>query len=606
MNFKQYHCAGGGGSSDYDDWEAYGDDDSFVWGFTKGGDGGSNGSSGKAATGVSSSSSGTTIAGGSGGTYGGGTGSSVQTGSPTQGTYYGAGGGGRYKSSQSAAGYQGVMYIRVPAEDIVKPAPEGTEGYRIYRITVTNSWHLAVNAFAKGYVHLKDLILYNGNQKIDVSKFDYIGYDTNNGNTTEKTSKLFDDNSSTTWIGQTLDSSPVWAEIIFPRKVKATSFELVIAQSGETISTAPNDFQIYGSDDNENFVLIYNGTNIGKNWSSNIRSKTFPLTYYAPGDVNGYQFYRLTVSNSYFKETSYVSPTAVNINEIRLYNGDKLIDYGTSIYSCMAGASETEDADDPKNAFDNDDYTRWYSTSLKTAWVQIQLPTRKEITSFTITSDLSTNIPNTFTFAGSNDGTNFTTLYTATGVGSTWGNTPTWRFTIGGGRSAVPEYDWTKGTASTDGKYMYYRLLVGLLYYTGGTASGSAGAKSTTLRISELGFYDGENKISYTGAAFATNARSLAAENEMFDGDVTTYDDLLPFLNYTDARAAWVQVQFPEAKAVSAFDIYAGPKTTVSGNRYFKNLSLYGSNNGKDFVLLKTVTNPTWTFGNNGYLKVTI
>lgn len=602
MNFKQYHCAGGGGSSDYD---AYEENDSFAWGFTKGGNGGSNGSSGKAATGVSSSSSGTTIAGGSGGTYGGGTGSSVRTGSPTKGAYYGAGGGGRYTSSQSAAGYQGVMYIRVPAEDIVKPAPEGTEGYRIYRITVANSWNLTANALTKGYAYLKDLILYNGNQKIDVSKFDYIGYDTNNGNASEKTSKLFDDNISTTWTGQTLDGSLLWAEIIFPRKVKATSFELVIAQPGETIYVAPNDFQIYGSDDNENFVLIYNGTNIGKNWSSNIRSKTFPLTYYAPGNGKGYQYYRLTISNSYFKDTSSTASSA-RINEIRLYNGNTLIDYGTPVYSCVTDTSDTGLVGEPQYAFDNSDYTSWYSFSSKTAWVQIQLPARREITAFTITSNLSSYIPNNFTFAGSNDGTNFTTLYTATGVGSTWGSTPTWRFTIGGGKEAVPEYDWTKGTASTDGKYMYYRLLVGLLYSTGGTASGSAGAKSTALKISELGLYNGENKISHTGAVFATNAGSLSVGNEMFDNDVTTYYTCSAFLNYTDTKAAWVQVQFPETKSVSAFDIYTEPKSTYSGNHYFKNLSLYGSNDGKDFVLLKTVTNPTWTFGNNGYLKVTI
>lgn len=605
MNFKQYHCAGGGGSSDYDGWEAYGDDDSFVWGFTKGGNGGSNGSSGKAATGVSSSSSGTTIAGGSGGTYGGGTGSSVRTGSPTKGTYYGAGGGGRYKSSQSSAGYQGVMYIRVPAEDIVKPAPEGTEGYRIYRITVTNSWHLAVNAFAKGYVHLKDLILYNGNQKIDVSKFDYIGYDTNNGNTTEKTSKLFDDDSSTTWIGQTLDSSPVWAEIIFPRKVKATSFELVIAQSGETISTAPNDFRIYGSDDNENFVLIYNGTNIGKNWSSNIRSKTFPLTYYAPGNGKGYQYYRLTISNSYTKGGSSTSSYA-RINEVGLYNGDALIDYGTPIYSCVTDTSDADLVGDPQCAFDGDDYTSWYSFSTKTAWVQIQLPAKREITAFTITHESATYIPNNFTFAGSNDGTNFTTLYTASGMGPTWGNTPTWRFTIGGGKEAVPEYDWTKGTASTDGKYMYYRLLVGVLYATGGTASGSAGAKSTFLSINELILYNGENKISYAGATFAINSGlSTSIVQKIFDGSVSTVCDFNPLLNCTDTKAGWVQVQFPETKTVSAFELYTG-KSTITGYDYFKNLSLYGSNNGKDFVLLKTVTNPTWTFGDYGYLKVTI
>ena len=171
----------------------------------------------------------------------------------------------------------------------------------------------------------------------------------------------------------------------------------------------------------------------------------------------------------------------------------------------------------------------------------------------------------------------------------------------------MPEYDWTKGTASTDGKYMYYRLLVGLLYTTGGTASGSAGAKSTFLRINELILYNGKNKISYVGATFAINSGlSTSIVQKIFDGSVSTYCDFNPLLNYTDTKAGWIQVQFPETKTVSAFELYTASKSTITGYDYFKNLSLYGSNNGKDFVLLKAVTNPTWTFGNNGYLKVTI
>ena len=603
MNFKQYHCACGGGSSDYD---AYEENDSFVWGFTKGGDAGSNGSSGKAATGVSSSSSGTTIAGGAGGTYGGGTGSPVRTGSPTKGTYYGAGGGGRYTSSQSAAGYQGVMYIRVPAEDIVKPAPEGTEGYRIYRLVVEDSWIIGGNTTYAGLTQILNLSLYNENRKIDITKFDYVGYDTNNMFTDQSSSaKTLFGESSQSWYANTGDKTPVWGQIIFPKKVQADSFSITTATSASSVSMIPNNFKLLGSNDNENFVLVYSGTNIGKNWSTNILTKTFPIKYYSPGNGKGYQYYRLTISNSYTKGGSSTSSYA-RINEVGLYNGDALIDYGTPIYSCVTDTSDADLVGDPQCAFDGDDYTSWYSFSTKTAWVQIQLPAKREITAFTITHESATYIPNNFTFAGSNDGTNFTTLYTASGMGPTWGNTPTWRFTIGGGKEAVPEYDWTKGTASTDGKYTYYRLLVGVLYTTGGTASGSAGAKSTFLSINELILYNGENKISYAGATFAINSGlSTSIVQKIFDGSVSTNCDFNPLLNCTDTKAGWVQVQFPETKTVSAFELYTG-KSTITGYDYFKNLSLYGSNNGKDFVLLKAVTNPTWTFGDYGYLKVTI
>lgn len=97
------HCAGGGGggvSGDYGDF--YGG-----YGGTNGGNGGSPGSG--------------SDSGGIGGTYGGGAGGrGFPGGTGSNASYYGSGGGGggEYGSTQLAAGagYQGIVYIRIPLE----------------------------------------------------------------------------------------------------------------------------------------------------------------------------------------------------------------------------------------------------------------------------------------------------------------------------------------------------------------------------------------------------------------------------------------------------------------------------------------------------------
>ena len=98
------HCAGGGGGG-YEGYESY---NKF-----RGGQGGTNGGNG-----TSANSSSDSVAGGAGGNKGGGKGGhggdSSQT--ATAATFYGSGGGGAgYAYMNGAgAGYQGVVYIRVP------------------------------------------------------------------------------------------------------------------------------------------------------------------------------------------------------------------------------------------------------------------------------------------------------------------------------------------------------------------------------------------------------------------------------------------------------------------------------------------------------------
>lgn len=114
VNFTSLPCAGGGGAGAYSDY----DEEDFNYLSSNGGTGGSNGGSGGAANTASG------YTGGSGGATGGGTGKNGRSGSPGSATYYGSGGGGGSKYQYVSGGgsyyiygygYQGVMYIRIPA-----------------------------------------------------------------------------------------------------------------------------------------------------------------------------------------------------------------------------------------------------------------------------------------------------------------------------------------------------------------------------------------------------------------------------------------------------------------------------------------------------------
>ena len=111
-NFASLPCAGGGGCGD----EKWNDSAAYAW--YPGGDGGTDGGNGNAGATTSTGSTSKDSHGGSGGATGGGKGQAGNGSNWAQAaTFYGSGGGGGRISSTGgtarAAGYQGVLYIRI-------------------------------------------------------------------------------------------------------------------------------------------------------------------------------------------------------------------------------------------------------------------------------------------------------------------------------------------------------------------------------------------------------------------------------------------------------------------------------------------------------------
>lgn len=110
VNFTSYPCAGGGGTSSRRKDES---GTIAAWYSAKGGDGGSNGSDGGSGA---TFSKGNNVYTSTGGATGGGNGTNFSTSDAAvkAATYYGSGGGAGNATRAGGAGYQGVVFMRVP------------------------------------------------------------------------------------------------------------------------------------------------------------------------------------------------------------------------------------------------------------------------------------------------------------------------------------------------------------------------------------------------------------------------------------------------------------------------------------------------------------
>ncbi len=115
VNFTAYPCAGGGGGGSYETGVSSAGGYSYNCG--NGGAGGTNGGNGTAGGAAFDADDASEGMGGAGGATGGGAGSQSNRHTSGSGTYYGAGGGGTWASTSTrhGAGYQGVVFVRIPA-----------------------------------------------------------------------------------------------------------------------------------------------------------------------------------------------------------------------------------------------------------------------------------------------------------------------------------------------------------------------------------------------------------------------------------------------------------------------------------------------------------
>ncbi len=257
------HCAGGGGGA------AYGSSNAAMGYHTDGGAGGTNGGNGSANK-VSTDTD--SQPGGAGGNRGGGAGGLVVWHSTAAGggsaTFYGSGGGGGglritddSARGTAGAGYQGVMYIRVPQAS----TPGGT-AYKYYRLNMTGMMR---GSTASTYFSVAELALYNGSTAVSYTGATYSASSSLSG---YAVGNAFDGSTSTIWH---TDGAPesAWIQVQLASASKITSFAI-------TPRTDQNDrlnaFTLQGSNDGSTWTTLYTGTNTASGWAQGA-TKTFTI-----------------------------------------------------------------------------------------------------------------------------------------------------------------------------------------------------------------------------------------------------------------------------------------------------------------------------------------
>lgn len=138
-----------------------------------------------------------------------------------------------------------------------------------------------------------------------------------------------------------------------------------------------------------------------------------------------FTYYRLNMSS--MKRAS-TSGTFFSVAELKLFYGDDAISTAGATLSASSSLSGYPVA----QAFDGNASTLWHvDGSPSSAWIQVQLPAAAAITSFSITprGDQNDRL-DAFTLDASNDGTTWTTLYSAANQASGWAQGATKTFTI--------------------------------------------------------------------------------------------------------------------------------------------------------------------------------
>ncbi len=236
----------------------------------------------------------------------------------------------------------------------------------------------------------------------------------------------FDGNVDSSWASSQANTH--WLQIKLPEASVSTVAQ-IISRSDGYLSQHPKDFEIQGSNDGETWDTLTSQTGIL--WSSTSQSKEFNFE-----NETAYQYYRLWV-------TATDGQTVCSLGEFLL--GNKTLEYkryldkydylvpkmsSNSQNGYIASASRESYGQKLYAAFEAfnreiSDRSSW-GTTVKPAWLQIELPEAKKANILKVSGAFSGEEPTSFTLYGSNNGTNWTTLLSSGTLTWTHNETKTW------------------------------------------------------------------------------------------------------------------------------------------------------------------------------------
>ncbi len=402
-----------------------------------------------------------------------------------------------------------------------------------------------------------------------VAEFDYLGpvfTDVDHSDVDEKTivarafisdgenqDMVFDNNPQTKWLdnaGVPSVEDPSWVEVTFDTPVAVNT--LAITSANDAPSRDPENFNLWARNaDTDAWVEI--GAVLGESFDERFERKSFSFQ-----NQLAYSIYRVNITKN-FGNDSLMQVAEIELIGPEVAGANHAMTDGAA-YVARAFISEGENQD---RAFDGDANTKWLDNASvpsaeDPAWIQVDLPTAKTVNTLSLTSanDAPERDPENFNVWGSND------------AGATWIELGSWI-----GESFDARFQQRNFVFSNLLPFSTYRFNITKNF-----------GDSNLMQIAEVGFvgpqYIGVDHSSADGATYSARASISEGENEdrVFDDDSST--KWLDNASVPSAEnPAWVQVDLPVAKVVSALAITSA---NDAPERDPENFELWGSNDGGD------------------------
>ena len=263
-----------------------------------------------------------------------------------------------------------------------------------YNIPDTSARYVRVTVHGNSdnsYASINELSI-NG-KECSIPNISAVGANGNDGNIPQNT---LDNNLNTRWSNL---GFPSWIQYDLGESQPVCNVDIAWYRGNLRVNT----FTISVSNDGTNFTPIFSGQSSGR---------TTGLEPYNVQDTMG-RFVRITVTGN--NENSWSS-----ISEVRINGGAELVCKSPQISAVRANGN---DGNIPQNTLDNNLNTRWSNLGFP-SWIQYDLGESQPVCNVDIAWYRGNLRVNTFTISVSNDGTNFTPIFSGQSSGRTTGLEP--------------------------------------------------------------------------------------------------------------------------------------------------------------------------------------
>lgn len=255
------------------------------------------------------------------------------------------------------------------------------------------------------------------------------GYTVSASSTTDGAAYKMYDGDSTTYCGGAI-ADGAWTTTI--DMGSAVIIQGIQMRTTSDWNRMPTAFKIQGSNNGTSWTDISTQTPGSNFWENN----TNVIGSFEFENDTAYQYYQLVVTataqGSYVRICDLGWTTKIRGNPIDYYTQEYLVPIMASDSQDGYIASANQEAAGQRTyyawrAFDRSisDSSSWAATQ-QPAWLQIELPTAKKANILKVSGAFSGEEPTSFTLYGSNDGSDFTQLMTASDLTWTHNETKTW------------------------------------------------------------------------------------------------------------------------------------------------------------------------------------